>query len=141
MKVVLQRYNQWERPIRKALELRPREDVFWQALLGMKVPQEAIDRIKIVIEFRDMIPHGAMGVEGDNEFRIYLRSFGSANTFNETVAHELKHIAIEILKPHKFRTDGKSKGPYKWEELDCTRAEKKWGKLEYFEVLTTGENE
>ena len=75
MKVVLQHYNQWDRPIQKASEMRPREDVFRQALLGMRVPQEVIDKITITIEFRCMIPDGAMGVEGDGKFRIYLRDF------------------------------------------------------------------
>lgn len=139
MEVVLQRYNQSRLPIKKASEVKPRKEVFDQALLGMKVPQEVVDRITITIEFRYMILDGAMGVLGDNKFIIYLRSQQTwRGTLNEVVAHELKHIAVEILRPKKDRKDGKKKGPYKWEEVNCARAEKRWGKLEYFEPLTTG---
>ncbi|MDP3697047.1 MAG: hypothetical protein Q8R55_03370 [Candidatus Taylorbacteria bacterium] len=106
----------------------------------MKVPQEIIDKITIVIEFIDMIPDGAMNILGENRFGIYLRTMRARHTFNETVAHELKHIAIEVLRPKKYRKDGKKEGPYKWEEVNCVRAEKRWGKLDYFEHLITGEN-
>ena len=139
MKVILQRYRNGC-PILKSSQLKPREEVFTQALLGMKVSQEVLDGITIVIKFRFMIPDGGTEILEDNKFKIYLRSQKiQRSTLNDIVDLELKHIAIEIRRPHKFRTDGKKKGPYKWEELDCTRAEKKWEKLEYFEVLTTGE--
>jgi hypothetical protein len=107
----------------------------------MRVPQDIIDKIVIIIEFRFIIPDGAVAMLGNYQFHVYLRSQQTwRGTLNEVVAQELKHIAIEILRPKEFRTDGKKKGPYKWEELDCTRAEKKWGKFEYFESLATGEN-
>ena len=137
MKVVLQRYNDTGDRIFKASQVKPRTEIFEQALLGMKVPLEIISRITIVIEFRFMIPDGAMATLGNNQFKVYLRSQQTwRSSLNEVVAHELKHVAIEIHRPKEFRTDGKKKGPYKWEELDCTRAENKWGKLDYFEDLT-----
>ena len=113
--------------------VRPRIENFEKALLGMRVPQGVLDTVTVVIEFIDMIPDGGMGVLGDNIFGIYLRPMQVRYTFNETVAHELKHIATEILRPKKDRKDGKKKGPYKWEEVNCGRAEKRWGYLEYFE--------
>lgn len=79
-----------------------------------------------------MIPDGGMVLLGENKFGVYLRTMRIRHTFNETIAHELKHIAIEVLNPHKDRKDGKKKGPYKWEEINCERAEKRWGGLEYF---------
>lgn len=138
MEVILQLYDRRGKIMEEGLMVKPRKDIFTQALLGMKISQDVIDKITIVIEFIDMIPDGAMSVMGENKFGIYLRTMRVRHTFNETVAHELKHIAIEVLMPKSLRTDGKKKGPYKWEELDCARAEKKWGRLDYFEFLTTG---
>lgn len=132
MIVLLQPYNHKGEIIEEALRVRPKENIFRQTLLGMKVPQEAIDKITIVIEFIDMIPDGAMNILGENQFGIYLRTMRVQHTFNETVAHELKHIAIEVLRPKKDRKDGKKKGPYKWEEVNCARAEKRWGGFDYF---------
>lgn len=133
MIVLLKLYDECGKIIKKASRVKPREDIFKQALLGMKVPQEVIDKIVITVEFIDMIPPGGMTVLGWNKFSIYLRTMRSRYTLNEIVAHELKHIATEILRPKKDRKDGKKNGPYKWEEVNCARAEKKWGKLEYFE--------
>lgn len=140
MTVLLQLYDRRGQMIKEALKVRPREDIFEKTLLGMKVPQEVIDKMIIVVEFIDMIPDGGTIVFGDNKFGVYLRTMRIQHTFNETIAHELKHIATEVLKPKKDRKDGKRKGPYKWEEVNCNRAEKIWGKLDYFEFLTTGED-
>lgn len=133
MKVLLQSYNDRGMPILKASQVKPRKEVFEQALSGMKVPQEVIDRITILIEFRFMIPDGGMVILGNDKFHIYLRSQQTWRcTLNEVVAHELKHVAIEIKRPKRFRTDGKKRGPYKWEEINCERAERRWGHLEFF---------
>lgn len=138
MKVILQLYDRHGKLIEEALKVKPREDVFVQALLGMRVPWEVIDKITIVIEFINMIPDGAMVLLEENKFGIYLRIKRVRSSFNETVAHELKHVAVEILRPKKDRKDGKKNGPYKWEEVNCNRAEKKWGRLDYFEFLKAG---
>ena len=82
-----------------------------------------------------MIPDGGMEKIRDYEFLIAVRNFRSKFTISETVAHELKHIATEILKPKRDRKDGKRKGPYKWEEVNCARAEKRWSNLVYFDEL------
>ncbi len=124
MRVVLKNNN----------SLKPRIDMFEKALLGMRVPPERLAQMTIMVDFRDMIRDGTMQTINENEFIICLRVLRIKWTLSETVAHELKHIAIEVLSPKRFRKDGKKRGPYKWEEVNCNRAEKRWGKLEYFET-------
>ena len=110
------------------------KDVFEYVLLKMGVPEDIISKIHIRIEFHNMIPTGGMWMINGDHFVICLREdlLDNYSEMHRTVAHELKHIAVEILKPHRYRTDGKKKGPYKWEEVNCARAEKRWGGFEYF---------
>ena len=118
----------------RALPKSTAKDVFEYVLLKMGVPEYRIGKICIKIEFRFMIPTGAMARISDSRFIIYLREdlLDNYSEVHRTVAHELKHIAVSVLKPKELRTDGKKKGPYKWEEVNCARAEKRWGGFEYF---------
>ena len=110
------------------------QDVFKYVLLKLGVPEDRLSKICIRLEFLNMIPAGGMVVINTNRFLIALRQnlLDNYGEMQRVVAHELKHIAVEILKPHKLRTDGKKKWPYKWEEVNCARAEKRWGGFEYF---------
>jgi len=109
------------------------KEVFRYILARMGIPEDRLNKISITIRFVNMIPPGGMYVRNDSHFEIYLREnlLDNYSNMQKTVAHELKHVAVEILRPKKHRTDGKKKGPYKWEEVNCTRAEKRWGGFEY----------
>ena len=99
-------------------------DIFKEVLFKMRVSRDVLDRIVLRIEFRYMVPKGLFVARGEYEFEIYINELLLDNTqqLNWTTAHELKHLTYEVLKPKRTRTDKKRKGPYKWEEVNCERA-------------------
>ena len=107
----------------------------------MGIDQDAINTMVIIIEVRRMIPKGIYGGRNKNTFRIIVDdhiAFSDRSELNKTIAHELKHLAIAVLKPHPLENcncvDGFyfGKWKYKREELHCKRAEDSWGDLEFF---------
>lgn len=126
----------------EGLPVKPSEESFVEALVGMGVGRDIIEYMVIIIEVRGMIMQGLYGGRNKNVFRIIIDdhiSFSDRSELNKTIAHELKHLATAILMPHSPEDSRCIEGfyfgkrPYKWEEINCGRAEKKWGGLEYFE--------
>ena len=128
----------------KELPIKPNESVFMEALLEMGVPENIVESMVIIIEIRRMIAKGIYGGMNKNVFRIVIddhNGFIDKVELNKTVAHELKHLAVAVSRQFHLENLNFSGGfyfgrNYKWEELDCRRAEEKWGRLKYFDHLT-----
>jgi len=114
------------------------EEEFSRVLMEMGVPVSLLTKMIIIIEARNMVQSSYGGRSGCT-FLIYLRYGGierrDSPSVNAVIAHELKHIWYDITKPSKQRVmhDGFStnRRPYRWEELDCRRAEKKYGNAQF----------
>ena len=124
----------------EALPIVPCEENFAKALEGMGLDKNVIDNFVVIIEVRRMLPKGIYGGRNKNVFRVIIDdhiSFSDRGELNKTIAHELKHLAIAVLKPHPIENstcaDGFYFGKYKHksEELDCKLAEDRWD-LEFF---------
>jgi len=114
-----------------------RSDVFEQVLRDMNVEQDVLDRMLIVVGFAFIVPLGVFFTRVGNEhtFEIYLNEclLENPERIGRVVAHELKHLATEISKPHTGRPN-RSKGikSLKWEEVNCERAGKRFSSSSFF---------
>ncbi|MDP3792154.1 MAG: hypothetical protein Q8Q89_00255 [bacterium] len=124
----------------ECLPIKPREEIFTEALVGMGISKDVLEYMVIVVEVRRMIPKGIYGGRNNNVFRIVVDDhvlFTDKPELNKTIAHELKHLATAVSRPHYLENshcvDGFYFGrSYKWEEINCKRAEECWGHLEFF---------